>query len=260
MPIFDSWVSRCIELPNLVTPTRETSPWHDQWRDLSSGVATIGQRCKRGQRVTSATSNFPDLTLAKTKKKIDVEWRVSPNLQGVFFPNTFVPKSADFHMENHSSDFLSQVLTNMALGKFTNFKWETHLYFHMVFFFLGIYVASLTAPGGSKKRQERRKIGPSNSKRSAPAAWEEMVSTAPHRPMIRFRPRRGRKFWWWSELLRYHRIHVLRFYHTPHGPMGCCYSQLSWFMILKNTQTEVIIWIYPQPTMPVTTRNIRKSP
>lgn len=68
MPIFDSWVSRCIELPNLVTPTRETSPWHDQWLDLSSGVATIGQRCKRGQRVTSATSNFQDLTLPKTKK------------------------------------------------------------------------------------------------------------------------------------------------------------------------------------------------
>ena len=52
----------------------------------------------------------------------------------VFFPNTFVPKSADFHNMEIASGFLSQVLTNMALGKFTNFKWETHLYFHIFFF------------------------------------------------------------------------------------------------------------------------------
>lgn len=43
----------------------------------------------------------------------------------------------------------------------------------------------------NRKRQERRKIGPSKSRRPAPAAWEEIVSTAPQRPMIRFRPRQA---------------------------------------------------------------------
>lgn len=70
MPIFDSLVSKCIELPDLVTPTREISPWHDQSLDLSPGVATIGQRCKRGQRATSATSNFQDQTPPKTERSM----------------------------------------------------------------------------------------------------------------------------------------------------------------------------------------------
>ena len=45
-----------------------------------------------------------------------------------------------------------------------------------------------STPGGSKKQEDRRKIGPSRSRRPAPAACEEMVSTAPQRPMMRFRP------------------------------------------------------------------------
>ena len=51
--------------------------------------------------------------------------------------------------------------------------------------------SSLPNPRGRRKRQERRKIGPSSSSRPAPAAWEEMVSTAPQRPMMRFRPSNG---------------------------------------------------------------------
>ena len=193
MPIFDSWVSRCIELPNLVTPTRETSPWHDQWLDLSSGVATIGQRCKRGQRVTSATSKFSRSDSSKNKKKRSMLSEGCLQIYGAFFSLTHsFQRVLTFIWKTTLLIFCPKF--SLTWQKFTNLKWETHLYFHMLFFYPGIYVASLTAPGGSKKRQERRKIGPSNSKRSAPAAWEEMVSTAPHRPMIRFRPRRGRRF------------------------------------------------------------------